>query len=58
MTVDWIIGWIASGFVGGVLFVIIAESILDGVDARRAHRRRVEAEMRAIRREAKAVTPF
>jgi len=58
VSVDWIIGWIASGFVGGILFVIITESILDGVDARRAHRRRVESEMRAIRRETKAVTPL
>ena len=50
--------WVASGFSIGALYVMILTSIFDGIAERREHRRKVEHEIRMMRLETKAVTPF
>ena len=58
MTGVWVAAWVAVGFTIGVIYVLILQSIFDGVSERREHRRRVEPEVRLTRIQPKAVTPY
>ena len=49
MTGAWIAAWVTSGFIIGVLYVMIVQTIVDGISERRGHRRLLEHEARMTR---------
>jgi len=58
MSGAYVAAWIGSGFMVGVVYVLLLQAIFDGIAERREHRRRVEHEVRMTRLQTKAVTPY